>query len=190
MLMRRSIGHITAVILVLIRPAAAAQTAPPDPNPQAPVTITLPTVEVVGTTPLPGTGIDRDKVPANVQSLTSSDLAGEGSPSLINSLTDQAGSVNVNATLDDPFQPDILYRGFAASPVLGTPQGLAVYQNGVRINEAFGDTVNWDLIPDIAIDRVDMISANPVYGLNALGGAMIVSMKNGFTHQGFEGEPV
>jgi iron complex outermembrane receptor protein len=188
MLMRRSIGHITAVILVLIRPAAAAQTAPPDPNPQALPTITLPTVEVIGTTPLPGTGIDRDKVPANVQSLTSSDLAREGSASLINSLTDQTGSVNVSATLDDPFQPDILFRGFTASPVLGTPQGMAVYQNGVRINEAFGDTVNWDLIPDIAIDRVDIVSSNPVYGLNALGGAVIVSMKNGFSHQGFTGE--
>jgi len=72
--------------------------------------------------------------------------------------------------------------------VLGTPQGLAVYQNGVRINEAFGDTVNWDLFPDIAINRIDIVSANPLYGLNALGGAMSVTMKNGFTFQGADGE--
>jgi iron complex outermembrane receptor protein len=193
MLVLRPVGPVTAVVLVLISTAPGAQTPPSDPNPQAanpqaPPTFTGPTVQVIGTTPLPGTGIDRDKVPANVQSLTSSDLASEASSSLVNSLTDQAGSVNVNATLDDPFQPDILFRGFAASPVLGTPQGLAVYQNGVRINEAFGDTVNWDLIPDIAIDRVDIISSNPVYGLNALGGAVIVAMKNGFSHQGFTGE--
>ncbi len=186
--MLRSVGPVVAVIFMLISTAALAQTPPPDPNPQALPTITLPTVQVIGTTPLPGTGIDRDKVPANVQSLTSSDLSREGSASLINGLTDQAGSVNVNATLDDPFQPDILFRGFTASPVLGTRQGMAVYQNGVRINEAFGDTVNWDLIPDIAIDRVDIISSNPVYGLNALGGAVIVAMKNGFSHQGFTGE--
>ena len=70
--------------------------------------------------------------------------------------------------------------------MLGTPQGMAVYQNGVRINEAFGDTVNWDLIPDIAIDRIDMLSATSVFGLNALGGAATVTMKNGFTYQGFD----
>ena len=64
-------------------------------------------------------------------------------------------------------------RGFEASPVLGTPQGLAVYQNGVRINEAFGDAVNWDFFPDIAIDRLDIVSSNPVYGLNALGLSLI-----------------
>jgi iron complex outermembrane receptor protein len=192
LLVLRSVGPVTVVGFVLISTAAVAQTSPTSPkpqaaSPQAPPTTTT-TIQVIGTTPLPGTGIDRDKVPANVQSLTSSDLASEGSASVINGLTDQAGSVNVNATLDDPFQPDILFRGFTASPVLGTRQGMAVYQNGLRINEAFGDTVNWDLIPDIAIDRVDLISSNPVYGLNALGGGVIVAMKDGFSHPGFTGE--
>ena len=148
----------------------------------------MPPVNVIGVTPLPGIGIDPNKVPANVQTLGSSDIDREGRPSLTTALTDQAGSVNLNDNLVDPYQPDLLYRGFEASPVLGTPEGIAVYQNGVRINEAFGDTVNWDLIPDIAIDRVDMVSANPVYGLNALGGAAVITMKNGFTHQGFAGE--
>jgi iron complex outermembrane recepter protein len=164
--------------------AATAQTSPPADEPAT----TLPAVEVIGTTPLPGTGIDRDKVPANVQSLTHSDLTREGTPSLINSLRDRTGGVSTNDNLVDAFQPDILYRGFEASPVTGTPQGLAVYQNGVRVNEAFGDTVNWDLIPDVAIDRIDIVSSNPVYGLNALGGAAVVTMKNGFTYQGFESE--
>ena len=180
------LARLASFALVMLMPAIGlAQTAPPPAS--APVE-TLPTVEVIGTSPLPGTGIDRDKVPAHVQGLTGADLAREGSPSLLNSLVDQAGSVSMNDTLGDPFQPDIFYRGFDASPVLGTPQGLAVYQNGVRINEAFGDTVNWDLIPDIAIDRIDMLSSNPVYGLNALGGAAVVTMKNGFTHPGFEAE--
>jgi iron complex outermembrane receptor protein len=83
---------------------------------------------------------------------------------------------------------DLRYRGFAASPLAGTPQGLAVYLNGIRVNEAFGDTVNWDLIPTNAIDRVDFWTNNPVFGLNALGGAVNIQMKNGFTYQGFEAE--
>jgi iron complex outermembrane receptor protein len=179
---------LAGVVALSLVGTAAAQTPLAPSNPPASPEATLPPVNVIATTPLPGAGIDLDKIPANVQTIDSSDLAREGSPSLLRALTDQAGSVNANDTLVDPFQPDILYRGFEASPVLGTPQGIAVYQNGVRINEAFGDTVNWDLIPDIAIDRLDMVSANPVYGLNALGGAAIVTMKNGFTYQGFEWE--
>ena len=146
-------------------------------------------IVVVGTTPVPGMTVNVDKVPGNVQTLRAGDLSRQdGSPSLIDGLSTHLGSVNINDTLADAFQPDILYRGFEASPVLGTPQGLAVYQNGVRINEAFGDTVNWDLFPDIAIDRVDIVSANPLFGLNALGGAISVTMKNGFTYDGSDGE--
>ena len=82
--------------------------------------------------------------------------------------------------------PDVQFRGFVASPVAGTPQGLAVYQNGMRINEAFGDTVNWDLIPTAAIRSVTVVTNNPAFGLNALGGAVNVQMKNGFNYQGAE----
>lgn len=149
-----------------------------------PAAAPLPAIVVISTTPVPGLHLDADKVPGNVQSLFSADLSSNGAPDLTGSLNSRLGSVNVNDNLADPFQPDILYRGFEASPVLGTPQGLAVYQNGVRINEAFGDTVNWDLIPDIAIDRVDLVSSSPLFGLNALGGALSVTMKNGFTYQG------
>jgi iron complex outermembrane recepter protein len=139
---------------------------------------------VVTATAIPGTVIDIDKIPGNVQVLSADDLTREGSASLTTALNSGLSSINVNDDLDDPFQPDILYRGFEASPVLGTPQGLAVYQNGVRINEAFGDTVNWDLFPDIAINRVELVSSSPLYGLNALGGAVSVTMKNGFSYQG------
>jgi iron complex outermembrane receptor protein len=145
-------------------------------------------IVVVGTTPVPGMTVPADKVPGNVQTLSSTDLRQEGSASVITGLSARLGSVNVNDTIADPFQPDILYRGFEASPALGTPQGLAVYQNGVRINEAFGDTVNWDLFPDIAVRRIDLLSANPLFGLNSLGGAVSVTMKNGFSFEGHDGE--
>src|SRR4029077_5611665 len=82
--------------------------------------------------------------------------------------------------------PNLEFRGFVASPVSGTPQGLAVYQNGVRVNEAFGDTVNWDLIPTSAIKSIAVVTNNPAYGLNALGGAVSVQMKDGFSYHGAE----
>jgi len=156
-----------------------AQQAPRD-------THDLDEIVVIGVTPVPGFKVDKDKLPGNIQTLRSSDLTRNGAASALGALDQQVSGVNFNDTLADPFQPDVLFRGFEASPVLGTPQGMAVYQNGVRINEAFGDTVNWDLIPDIAIDRIDLLNATSVFGLNALGGAMTVTMKNGFTHQGFE----
>jgi iron complex outermembrane receptor protein len=92
----------------------------------------------------------------------------------------------VNEFAGNPLQPDVQFRGLVASPVAGTPQGLAVYQNGVRINEAFGDTVNWDLIPTAAIRSVTVVTNNPAFGLNALGGAVNVQMKDGFNYHGAE----
>ncbi len=146
------------------------------------------TITVVANTPMPGVGMDIDKLPNAIQILGAASLTREGSASVISALNSQLGSVSINDDLDDPFQPDILFRGFEASPVLGTPEGLAVYQNGVRVNEAFGDGLNWDLFPDVAVNRLTVVSSNPVYGLNALGGAVVIDMKTGFTYQGGEAE--
>jgi hypothetical protein len=178
---RRSVAALLATVQVALAGACQAQEVPAPAREVAGVT-------VIDVTPLPGTGIDIDKTPANTQTLGAADLRREGSPDVIGALGDQLGSININDDLDDAFQPDILLRGFEASPVLGTPQGVAVYQNGVRINEAFGDTVNWDLFPSIAINRVDLVSSSPVYGLNALGGGISISMKDGFSYHGSDVE--
>jgi len=175
-------AYCIVLVSVLLTNAAAARPAD-EPTIQS---SSPDEIVVIGTTPLPGATIDADKVPSNVQTVRASDLARDGTANLRGALNSQLGSININDTLADPFQPDILYRGFEASPVLGTPQGLAVYQSGVRINEAFGDAVNWDLLPDIAISRIDFVSANPVFGLNALGGAASITMKDGFNYQGGE----
>ena len=139
---------------------------------------------VVTATAIPGASIEIDKIPGTVNIVRADALTREGTASLTTALNDRLSSISVNDNIADPFQPDILYRGFAASPVLGTSQGIAVYENGVRINEAFGDTVNWDLIPANAIHQVELVSSSPLYGLNALGGAISVTMKNGFSHPG------
>ncbi|HME26838.1 MAG TPA: TonB-dependent receptor [Acetobacteraceae bacterium] len=172
-------------------PHLAWAQAVPQPGPEpfgnlgTPVTV-LPNVDVVGSTPLLGTGISRDLVPAETQVFTPQDIARQGLPNALQTLSDQAAGVNLDSASGNPYQPTLFYHGFEASPLQGTPQGIAVYVNGVRFNQPFGDTVNWDLIPDIAIDRMNLEGSNPVYGLNALGGSLSVQMKNGFTYHGAE----
>jgi iron complex outermembrane receptor protein len=172
----------------------------------------LPEIRVIATTPLPParpapapTGpaaapaqsaapraepgaIDRDKVPSNVQTLSAAEFDPATAPSLLDALVRGLPGVALSDQTGNQFQLDLNYRGFTASPVIGTPQGLAVYQNGVRINEVFGDTVNWDFIPQNAINRMTLVPSNPIYGLNAIGGALSFEMKNGFTYRGVEGE--
>jgi iron complex outermembrane recepter protein len=146
----------------------------------------LPTIEVVGVSPVPGSEIDRDKVPSNVQSITASDFDHAKSPALLDSMVQSLPGVYLSDQSGNQFQRNLDYRGFTASPVPGTVQGLAVYQNGTRINEAYGDIVNWDFIPEMAIMRMTLMPNNPVFGLNAIGGALSIEMKNGFNYQGTE----
>jgi iron complex outermembrane receptor protein len=147
-----------------------------------------PAIEAIGSAPLSVDDIERDKVPSNTQVLRSDDFDHARSWSVPEALLLQIPGVLTNDVSGNPFQPDVQYRGFVASPVLGTPQGLAIYQNGVRVNEAFGDTVNWDFIPEAAVNRMTLVPGSAIYGLNALGGAMTLEMKNGFTYHGTQAE--
>ena len=132
--------------------------------------------------------IDRDKVPSNTAVMTAPQFDLERSTNLLDALSLGLPGVSISDQSGNPFQRDLNYRGFTASPVPGTPQGIAVYQNGVRINEAYGDVVNWDLIPQMAINRLTLVPNSPIFGLNAIGGAISIEMKNGFTYQGKEFE--
>ena len=175
-------------------PASPRRPARPTPAPATRQTRTqtpTPAPAPVAAPPTPEPGlIDRDKVPSTVQTLTSQDFQPWVAPTITDALTRVVPSVSTSDTAVNPFQPDLTYRGFLASPTVGTPQGLAIYQNGVRINEAFGDTVNWDLIPERAIRRLDVFPSNPVFGLNAIGGAISIEMKNGFNYKGGEVEGI
>ena len=145
----------------------------------------LPQVEVVSPSPLPGLGVPKNQVPANVQTATGADLERRRSLDLADHLNRTLGSVSVNALQGNPFQPDISYRGFAASPLLGTPQGLSVYLDGVRLNQPFADVVSWDLIPRSAIASIALMpGSNPLFGLNTLGGALSVQTKDGLKNPG------
>src|SRR6266571_8033244 len=146
----------------------------------------LPKLVVYPTSPLPGASLDPDKAPASVYPVDAAQIRQTGSLNISDALVKYVPGIIVNEVAGNPFQPNLQFRGFVASPVSGTPQGLAVYQNGVRINEAFGDIVNWDLIPTVAIKSVTVVTNNPAFGLNALGGAINVQMKDGFNYHGAE----
>jgi iron complex outermembrane recepter protein len=137
-------------------------------------------VEVVGTTPLPSIGTPINQVPSNVQTGSSKSIDQQQSLDLSEYLDNNLGSVNTSNSVANPYQADVQFRGFTASPLLGTPQGLSVYLDGVRVNEPFGDIVNWDLIPANAIANINLIpGSNPLFGLNTLGGALAVHTKSG-----------
>lgn len=171
--------------LVLAAIAAAAPAVHADDNPAE--AVELGKVEVVGTTPLPGLGVPLDRVPANVQ-LFGRNL--QDRPSTLPDLLDRrAISALASQGQGNPFQPDFSYRGFSASPLLGLPQGLGVFQDGVRINEPFGDVVNWDLLPRSAISSVQLLPGSmPAFGLNTLGGALAIYTKSGAQYPGFSAE--
>ena len=128
-----------------------------------------------------------NKIPSTVQTVTPRQIdVDRGTDNILATFARATPGVNISDSQGNSNRADLNYRGFTASPVQGVPQGLAVYQNGIRINEAFGDVVNFDLIPPQAIQRIDVVTGNPVFGLNAIGGAVNIQMKNGFTWQGTE----
>ncbi|MBR0881347.1 outer membrane receptor protein involved in Fe transport [Bradyrhizobium japonicum] len=170
-------------------PSAVRRSAPPRPVARigAPASASPRTrLYVYPTSPGTGRGLDVDKVPSAINAVDASQIRRTASPDIAIALQQYVPGLSINEVTGNPFQPDVQFRGFVASPLAGTPQGLAVYQNGVRINEAFSDTVNWDLIPTAAIRSAVVVTNNPAYGLNALGGAIDLQMKNGFNYQGAE----
>lgn len=149
--------------------------------------VRLEEVNVIGVTPLDGSDVAEDKIPANIQTVSSEQLEKAQSISLADYINRYLGSVHINEAQNNPLQPDVYYRGFVASPILGLPQGLSIYLNGVRFNEAFGDSVNWDLFSKGAIDSMALYpGSNPVYGLNSLGGAISIKTKTGFSAPGHQ----
>ena len=144
-------------------------------------------VEVVGMAPLPGLGIERKLLPYPVQLVSDKELPKAAGENLAEFMARTLNGVNVNEVSGSPFQNDVTFRGFRASPVLGSAQGISVYLDGVRVNEAFGDVVNWDMLPEAAIGTVLLVpGANPLYGLNTLGGALAFTTKSGLSHPGGE----
>src|SRR4029078_7241200 len=172
--------RLRALLLLGLVPACGSSAAAEQQS--APV---LAPVEVIAPTPLADVGFPLEEIPANVQTATGKEIERRNATDLTDFLTREFGSVHVNEVQGNPFQPDVNFRGYTASPLLGTPQGLSVYMDGVRMNQPFGDVVSWDLIPRAAIASINLMpGSNPLFGLNTLGGALSIQTKDGRGHPG------
>jgi outer membrane receptor protein involved in Fe transport len=150
---------------------------------------TLPPVEVIGTSPLPGQGVDRNTLPYATQVVPRQALEAAQADNVTDHLARRVPGVQINDIQGSPFQGDLTFRGYRASGLLGAAQGLSVYLDGVRVNEPFGDVVNWDLIPEFSLDSLSLVpGANPAFGLNTLGGSLSLRTADGFTAPGWRGE--
>ena len=184
------ISIVFALVIALLTPDnLAAQTPAATPPAQSQGTSTPPTttyaVTVTGTTPLEGSQVPVDRIPAAVQTATDREIDRSGGLTLPDFMNRRMNAVHVNEVQNNPFQPDVNYRGYTASPLLGTPQGLSVYLDGVRLNQPFGEVVSWDLIPRLAIATTTIMpGSNPMFGLNTLGGAIALRTKDGVSHAG------
>ncbi len=144
-----------------------------------------PDVNIISITPVQGSGIDLDRVPSNIQTITEEDFKDKKNLSVTDTLNRKAAGISISNLNSSPMQNDINYRGYVAGPLLGTAQAIAIYQNGMRVNESFGEVVQWDLVPDFAIQNMQLFpGGDPIFGQNAIGGAISMQMKNGFDFDG------
>lgn len=173
-----AISAMVAASVAAAMPAHSADSAADE--------IVLPAVVVVGISPLPGADVDPDQVAAPVQTASAEDVKRTHALDLTEFMRRSLGSVYVNDVQNNPLQPDVNYRGYTASPLLGTPQGMSVYLDGMRLNQSFGDVVSWDLIPKQAISTMTLMpGSNPLFGLNTLGGALSLKTKDGYSDPGY-----
>ncbi len=142
-------------------------------------------VEVVSTSPLPGIGVPINLIPSNIQTVKAADVNKQPGVSIADYMVNNMQGVTVSDMTGNPWQPEINFRGYSSTPLLGNAQGLSTYVDGVRVNESFGDVTLWDKIPSFAIGNMQIVpGSNPVYGLNTLGGAIAIQTKNGRDNQG------
>jgi iron complex outermembrane recepter protein len=163
-----------AVLLALGTVPAGAQqpdSVPQDTTTLAPVVVTgvrLPTVRELAR-----------GLAGRTASLDARDLDARGVRSLADAL-EQLPGVTTSDELGATAQMDVSLRGFQVSPVIGVPQGVTVYVDGVRANEPDAHEVNFDLLPLEDVERVEVVYGPSVLlGRNALGAAVNLVTRRG-----------
>ena len=128
----------------------------------------------------PGGAIDLDE--ARVIDARALDAAAR--PDLGRALERKVPGLTLGGATGNAWQPSIGWRGFSASALQGAEQGLAVYLDGVRFNQPFGDVVLVDLLPEAALALARLTEASPVHGRNALAGSLLLETHDGTTLPG------
>ena len=171
----RTVTGVITLVLAFLAPLAAQDRTPPV---SADSVLPLPElrIEVVrlrtGSVPIAD-------VPFPVQIIAGSNFQGRTGSSVADALTGSPGITLTNQT-GSASQADIRLRGFALSPIVGVPQGVSVFVDGVRVNEADASQVHLSLIPEGAVDRIELIRG-PVgaFGRNSLAGALNIVTRRG-----------
>jgi iron complex outermembrane recepter protein len=161
------LGGLSCALLAVSAPASSQ--SPEQGATQVPIVVTA-----------PGGLYDQDEA----QGADAAAIRGAGHPDVLEALSRSIPGLSLQDAQGNSFEPNLVYRGFTVSPLQGQPQGLAVYVDGVRFNQPFGDTVHFELLPSVAIRRADLFDASAIYGLNALGGALVIETKTGRTAPG------
>ena len=132
----------------------------------------LPPIEVVGSiAPAAGPTIGSG-VPARVTTLSAEEVDAY-EPRVLSDAVKTVAGFSTYDDLGSGYKLNLSSRGFYSSPVVGLPQGVAVFLDGVRMNEPEASQVNFDLLPMDHINRIEILSGNgSLLGRNALGGAI------------------
>ena len=173
--------HTALAEVVAAQTPAPAPTRPParDTTARRDTTPRLPVVEVIGSVlPITGPAVGSG-VPARI-----SLVAGEGidawEPRLLSDALAAQPGISLYDDLGSPFKPTLVTRGFTASPVVGLPQGVSVFLDGVPVNEPDAGQVNFDLLPLEHVRRVELLSGTAsLLGPNSLGGAINLVTRRG-----------
>jgi len=164
------LSALASICLLVLPPSLAAQQ--PDTTKADTTVHELPPIEVVGSiAPAAGPTIGSG-VPARVTTLDAEQVDAYEPRILSDALKTVAGFSSYD-DLGSPYKLNLSSRGFYSSPVVGLPQGIAVFLDGVRMNEPEASQVNFDLLPMDHIQRIEVLSGNgSLLGRNALGGAV------------------
>ncbi|HEY7894480.1 MAG TPA: TonB-dependent receptor [Gemmatimonadaceae bacterium] len=175
--MRRTIAVLVAGALCVCQSALAAQqrdTTKRDTTRTDSTARRLSTVVVTGTRL---TDVD-ERLPSQVEPIDLQHVS-QGPDAAFRSLQQLPG-VTFFDDQGTRLQPELEIRGFQLSPVVGTPQGVSVFLDGVRVNEADAQEVNFDLLPMSAIDHAELVrGSQALFGRNSLGGALLFFTQRG-----------
>ena len=174
-----TVSLLAATVLAGGRVVRAQQPQAPNPSDSARradsvrAAYRIPTVVITGTRL---SDVD-ERTPTRVDPLKLSPISGP--EAVTNALLDLPG-VSIYDDQGARLQPELEIRGFSASSIVGTPQGIGVFLDGIRVNEPDAQEVDFDLLPTAAIERASLDrGSNVLFGRNSLGGTLLIATKRG-----------